>query len=177
MLFSAVAKAGRRRRPRRVSSKAFFESMEPRLLLSDGVTNHAAPTITGAAGVALQNVLVAYFTIDDPSGLPADQWEGRILWGDGAEYKHIANVPGPNNTFEFRATHTYAAAGTYEIDVYMGIPFMFIGGHNMVSTSAVISNSVSLSSINVMPANPTLGQALRSSSPRREFFPTVRSRI
>jgi len=115
--------------------------MEPRILLTDGVTNTAAPPLHGSTGVPLTNVLVASFTIDDPSALPSDQWLGRIVWGDGGETKQISNVPGPNNTFEIHGTHTYALAGTYTISEFIGIPFLAIGGHNMVTTSAIITDA------------------------------------
>src|SRR5262249_39740533 len=99
-----------------------IEVLETRALLADGISPTPGPPLSGRPGVPLTNVTVASFTITDPSGSPGTKWNAQIKWGDGQADKRVPATPGPNGTFQFLGTHTYAAAGTYTITVMIAVP-------------------------------------------------------
>jgi hypothetical protein len=148
------------RRVRRAYAATSIEVLEGRVLLADGIAPLAGPTINGTAGVALPNVVVASFTITDPTGSPGTKWRDHIFWGDGGQDKQDIPTPGPNGSFQFLATHTYATAGTFTVTVQIAVPGSQNPDANTVTTTAVIANAKTLSSIAVTPANPSVAKGL-----------------
>src|SRR5438128_811714 len=109
----------RDRASRRVA--AVVETLETRTLLADGITPAAGPHLTATAGTPLNNVTVASFTVADPSGAPGTKWRALVDWGDGQTFKQVVPVQ-VGNEFDFRTTHTYAAAGNFTIRVMIAVP-------------------------------------------------------
>ena len=74
-----------------------------------------ATTITGKAGQALNNVVVATFTEADLANKSAN-FIASINWGDSTT---SAGTITPNGTggYEVTGSHTYAASGSYTVDV------------------------------------------------------------
>src|SRR4051794_36903928 len=106
-----------RGRSRRAFVETLIEVLEERVLLANGIAPLPGPVINGTAGVPLTNVLVASFKVTDATGSPGTMWRDHIFWGDDGEDKQGIPTPGPDNSFQFLATHTYTAAGTYPITV------------------------------------------------------------
>jgi Bacterial Ig-like domain (group 2) len=136
-----------------------IEILEERVLLADGISASPGLHFLGRPGVALSNVAVATFVVTNPSGGPGTKWDSHINWGDGNVTKKIQATAGPNNTFQFMASHTYASAGTYTITVMIAVPGSHKPNDNTVTTQAVIT-SASLESIAVTPANPKVPKGL-----------------
>jgi hypothetical protein len=84
------------RRKERVAPAETFEALETRSLLADGISAMSVPPITAVQGVPLTNVVVATFTVTDPSGAPGSKWRALIKWGDGAQDKLVMPVPAGN---------------------------------------------------------------------------------
>ncbi len=124
-------------------------------MLADGINPAPGLNFLGSPGVALQNVAVATFTIADSSGSPGTKWDAKIAWGDGNTDKNSPATAGPNGTFQFLDSHTYASPGTFTITVMIAVPGSHDPSANTVTTKAVIT-SASLQSIAVTPANPTV---------------------
>ena len=151
----------RKTKQRFVTAERIFEILEERVLLANGINPSGAPTIMGAPGVPLTNVVVATYTISDSTGSPGSKWNGLINWGDGtANSKNVLPTALPDGSFEFLGTHTYSAAGTFTISVMIAVPGSHDPGANTVQTTAIISNSVTLQSIAVTPANPSVPKGL-----------------
>jgi hypothetical protein len=136
-----------------------IEILEERVLLADGISASPGLHFLGRPGVALSNVDVATFVVTNPSVGPGTKWDSHINWGDGNVTKKIQATAGPNNTFQFVASHTYASAGTYTITVMIAEPGSHKPNDNTVTTQAVIT-SASLKSIAVTPANPKVPRGL-----------------
>src|SRR5262249_44840440 len=134
-LMRTIEIAPRLRRRRRSLANRVIEVLEMRVLLADGIQLFPGPTLIGSPGVALNNVLVAYFTITDSSGNPSSKWFSKIDWGDGTVSKRGPNIPGPSGTFEFHGTHTYALPGVFSITVNAG-DMTGIGSANVVHLAA-----------------------------------------
>jgi hypothetical protein len=153
----------RRRRRSHGSRPRAAEILEPRMLLADGISPMGGGVLTGTPGVALTNVVIASFTITDPSGAPGTKWNAEVVWGDnGAKLKRVAATPGPNGTFQFVATHTYAMAGNYTITVMIAVPGSHKPNDNVVTTKAMISAVPTLQSIVVTPSNTSVPVGLTS---------------
>jgi uncharacterized protein YjdB len=133
-----------------------IEHLEIRALLADGIAPHPGPQLTGSPGVALTNVVVATFTITDSTGSPGTKWNAEILWGDGKIDKRVSATAGPNGSFQFLGTHTYAISNTYTITVMIAVPQSHLPNDNIVNTKAVIQAAATLQSIAVAPANPSI---------------------
>jgi hypothetical protein len=126
-----------------------IEVLEARALLADGITPAAGAPLNGTAGVALTNVVVATFTVTDPS-VNGSTFRARVNWGDnpGSFDKNVPATPLGNGSFEFLDSHTYAQAGTYTITVNIAVPGSYPGGpssgtggrDNEVQTTATITN-------------------------------------
>jgi hypothetical protein len=135
-------------RRRRVAAPAMIEVLEARALLADGITPAAGAPLNGTVGVALTNVVVATFTVTDPS-VNGSTFRARVNWGDntGSFDKNIPATPLSNGSFEFLDSHTYAKPGTYTITVNIAVPGSSPGGptsgtggqDNMVQTTATIT--------------------------------------
>jgi hypothetical protein len=153
----------RRERGRRscALSRIGVEVLEGRILLADGITASGGPPITGAPGVALTNVVVATYTVTDPSGNPGTQWRAKVTWGDNsAPDKNVSPTALPDGSYEFLDSHTYAAAGTYTVTVNIAVPGSHKPNDNTVTTTATIKAQATLSSIAVTPANPSVAKGL-----------------
>jgi hypothetical protein len=153
-----------KRQKRRVSRRYHVLNrvavLEDRVLLTpSGVTPNGAPAITGTAGVALNNVLVATMVTDGT--VNGSQFLSLIQWGDGQQSTKGPLTAVGNNTFEALGTHTYAQAGSYNILVQFGVP----GTHNpttAVKTTATISAATLTPTVTVTSTAPTstYGQSL-----------------
>ncbi|HZW30677.1 MAG TPA: hypothetical protein VFF52_08230, partial [Isosphaeraceae bacterium] len=110
------------RRRRVATLPAMIEVLETRALLADGITPAAGAHLSGTAGAALTNVVVATFTVTS-SSVNGATWRAKVDWGDGSSPdKNVASTAGPNGSFEFLDSHTYAAAGTYTVTVMIASP-------------------------------------------------------
>ncbi len=97
-----------------------------------------------------------------PRDAPGTKWDAKITWGDGtAPEDKVPATALPNGTFEFLGNHTYGQSGTFTITVMIAVPGSHLPNDNTVTTSAVISAAVTLQSIAVTPANPTLAKGLK----------------
>jgi uncharacterized protein YjdB len=147
----------RRRRGIKSSIPMVIEILERRALLADGIAPQPGPQLVGKPGVPFTNVPVASFTVTDPSGSPGTKWNAEIIWGDGSPIsKRVPATAGPNSTFQILDTHTYNTAGTFTITVMIAVPGSHLPNDNIVTTTAVVQNPATLSSIKVTPANPSL---------------------
>jgi hypothetical protein len=90
--------------------------------MADGIAPVAGMPLTATAGVPLTNVIVATFTVTDPTATPATGWRAFVQWGDGQADKQVVPTAEANGTFAFLDTHTYAASGTFTITVQIAVP-------------------------------------------------------
>jgi len=157
-MFLEIPQRSRGRRRRALAGRS-IEILEERVLLADGINPAPGLHFLGNPGVALNNVAVATFTIANSSGSPGTKWDAHVNWGDGNSDKKIAATAGPNGTFQFLDSHSYANPGTFTITVMIAVPGSHTPNDNTVTTQAVIT-SATLQSIAVTPANPIvpLGQ-------------------
>ena len=128
------------RRRRVAAIPALIEVLETRTLLADGITPAAGPHLSGTAGVALNNVVVATFTVTDPS-VNGATWRAKVDWGDhSAPDKNVMTTAGPNGSFEFLDSHTYAAAGTYTVTIMIASPGSHKPNDNTVTTQVSVTS-------------------------------------
>jgi hypothetical protein len=134
-----IARVPADRRRRVAALPAMIEVLETRALLADGITPAAGAHLNGSAGVALTNVVVATFTVTDPS-VNGATWRARVDWGDhGALDKNVPATALPNGSFEFLDSHTYAAAGTYTVTVMIASPGSHKPNDNTVTTQVTVT--------------------------------------
>ena len=141
---------------RRAPAGRWIEILEKRVLLADGITPLPGPQINGSPGVALNNVVVATYTIANSDGNPGTKWRAKVDWGDGsAPDKQVMPTALPDGSYEFLDSHTYASANTYTVTVMIAVPGSHKPNDNTVTTKAVIAVPT-LNSIAVTPANPSV---------------------
>jgi hypothetical protein len=91
------------------------------------------------AGVSVSNVLVASFTVTDPTGAPGSKWRALIEWGDGKSDALIVPVQ-VGNVFAFLGSHRYATSGSFTITVQISVPRSMKPDDNTVTTLAIVTN-------------------------------------
>jgi hypothetical protein len=105
---------------------SFFGALFRAVLISVFVlvlpTAASAAAVISAVGLLLNaqvafNGEVATFTSNDSPAQPAPTYSATISWGDGSPAS-VASITGPaGGVFSVKASHTYAAAGTYTMTV------------------------------------------------------------
>jgi hypothetical protein len=134
-----IARVPADRRRQVASLPAMIEVLETRTLLADGITPAAGAHLNGTAGVALTSVVVASFTVTDPS-VNGAIWRAKVDWGDhSAPDKNVLATALPNGSFEFLDSHTYAAAGTYTVTVMIAQPLSHKPNDNTVTTQVTVT--------------------------------------
>jgi PKD domain len=122
--------------------------------VSDPALSAPASSITATAGRAFGGV-VAHFTDADPQTAASD-YTTSVSWGDGSvSMGSVAAAAGGG--FDVSADHTYAAAGSYAVDVTItDVP----GAINTISHGTANVATAPTSSFTVATANPASGQVL-----------------
>jgi cyclophilin family peptidyl-prolyl cis-trans isomerase len=127
-----------------------FKRLTGKAVVKDAPLSSTAPTLTGTAGTALSNVVVANFTDADTRGT-ASQYKSSIDWGDGTVDnsgfgQNIATVTGGG--FNLRGSHTYSVGGVMPIKVTI----TDVGGAKTVlNYKAYIAGTVSGHTITITP--------------------------
>jgi hypothetical protein len=116
-----------------------IENLEGRRLFANGISPNAGPQLNGSPGVELSNVVVADFTITDPSGSPGNMWNAKVSWGDGGTDLHVQPIAQSDGSFDFIDSHTYGSAGDYTITTQIAVPGSHDPTANTVTENAVIS--------------------------------------
>jgi hypothetical protein len=95
-----------------------------------------AQPVAAVAGQAFTNQTVATFTDSDPNANAAD-FTANIGWGDGNTSAGTITAAG-QGTFDVVGAHTYANAGTYNVDVQVNASG---GGQARASGTATVSGA------------------------------------
>ncbi len=128
-----------------------------------GPTELGALPRSGLQGVPLDATLAGFRFAGSPA---ADGYVAAVNWGDGSPLDFVQFLPlpiplgvgytGPN--WGIQGTHTYAAPGTYPIEVYLVRPGF---DHDQVATSATIAaDPDAVTAARAVPVAGTQGVAL-----------------
>ncbi len=122
-----------------------FTTEPPAPLSATGVS------VSGTAGVKLNNATVATFTDADPNRVVSD-YTATINWGDGSSSAAGTVSAAAGGGFEVKGSHTYAAAGRYTISVAVSD----VGGAKATATgSANVAGPPDVSNVNVVSVTET----------------------
>ncbi len=102
-------------------------------------------TITGTQGQALNNIVVATFTEDDLGNAPAD-FTATIDWGDSTTSPGTIQANGPNS-YNVLGSHTYAAGGTFTVNVTLT-------DNGSTGTTTVVGTTINVTSTGPVPSTP-----------------------
>ena len=138
-----------------------FEILEDRTLLADGINPAAGSNISATAGVAINNDIVATYTIANSQGSPGTKWRAKVDWGDGTgPDKRVNPTSAAGGVFEFLDSHTYASTGTFTVTVQISVPGSHKPNDNTVKLTAVVASAATLQTISVAPTNPSVPDGL-----------------
>jgi autotransporter-associated beta strand protein len=103
--------------------------------VADASLSAFGTSLSGTAGAALANVAVAFFA-DAGGAEPTGNYTATIDWGDTTPLDS-GTINGSGSSFQVTGNHTYAAAGTFTVQVTI----VDEGGSSItVTTSATISD-------------------------------------
>ena len=98
------------------------------------LTSSPDPTFPFVAGVSASYQLA---TFNDPIYVAPASWHETIAWGDGSQDNYNGES-GATGTFAVQGTHTYNAAGSYDLQV----TFADANGRLSVANTAAVSPSI-----------------------------------
>jgi hypothetical protein len=110
------------------------------------------PTLTAIVGVPFSGT-VGSFTDGDPGSIVGD-YSASVDWGDGSALDASATVAAAGSSFAAQGAHTYTAAGTFPVKVYIADEPSATS-----SSSTTIDNTVTVSSSGVQSLSLTEGVA------------------
>ena len=117
-------------------------------------------TIPATEGQSLNNVVVATFTESDLGNVTND-FTASINWGDGTAASIGTIQPnGGTNGYNILGSHTYAAAGTYTVDVTL----TDLGSTGTTTVAGTTINVTSNGPVNSTP-NPIVSTASTAAAP------------